>query len=374
MVAVSIAFAGPLLEPLNIPGIGCHFFGESTTGKPTALIVASSVWSSPKFMMAWRTTLNGLEIQAANRSSTLQPVDESHEVEPKVLDPSVYMLLNGVSKARMNRDTSPREILRWRACVLSSGERSIETHQTAAGIDHKVGQTVRMIDIPVALGTHGLFSHLHGYNTGAEFSDALRAAAATHYGHAAPRFIGQLIKNFAGLSLSTRLPDTLKNFGNDLNAQDTRVARSFALAALAGELAIEWRIIPWQTRSALLAAVEIFRYWRATQPQSEKNKEHVQILDGARDFLETRAADFSDADWLPQHDPLSGKLINPEPVIHDRAGYWKEIGGRRIYLFNAEGLKRASSGFGTRKAAEVLDAAGALIDKDSGKRTKKVWI
>jgi putative DNA primase/helicase len=324
-------------------------------------------------MMAWRTTLNGLEIQAACRSSTLLPVDESHEVEPKVLDPSVYMLLNGVSKARMNRDTSPREILRWFACVLSSGERSIETHQTSAGIDHKIGQTVRMIDVPVATGPHGLFQDLHGYTNGGEFSDALRNAGAAHHGHAAPAFIECLIKNYLSLSLSTRLADTLQNFGNDLNAQDKRVARTFALAGLAGELAIDWGILPWPPRSALLAAVEIFNHWRATQPKSDKSKEHTQILDGARDFIEGSGADFSDAEWVPQHD-VHGKLINPEPVIRDRAGYWKEIGGKRIYLFNVKGLKRASSGFGTRKAAEVLDDAGALVEKDAGKRTKKTWI
>jgi len=43
-------------------------------------------------------------------------------------------------------------------------------------------------------------------------------------------------------------------------------------------------------------------------------------------------------------------------------------------LFNAAGLKRASSGFGVRKAIEVLTEAGAIIDHDPGKSAKKCWI
>ena len=61
-------------------------------------------------------------------------------------------------------------------------------------------------------------------------------------------------------------------------------------------------------------------------------------------------------------------------MIHERAGYWKEINGTRIHCFNAEGLQRASSGFGQRKVVEVLEAAGALVDRDSGKHTKAIWI
>ncbi len=373
ILALSCAFAGPLLEPLNIPGLGIHFFGDSTTGKSTSLAVAASAWGPEKFMISWRTTINGLEIQAASRSSTLIPVDESHQVDPKALDASVYMLLNGTAKARMNKDTSPREIEHWRACVLSSGERSIETHQTNAKIEHKVGQTVRIIDVPVVTGPHGLFADIHDAKNGAEFSDALRDAAAKHYGHTGPLFIRRLIKNYAGLALPARLAAVLKQFGNDLSAQDARVARSFAVAALAGELAIGWGILPWKPRAALIAAVEIFNHWKTTQPQSAKSKEAVQLIKGVNGFIESRDADFSNADWAPQLDQHE-RTVNAEPVIHDRAGYWKEKNGKRIYCFNVEGLKRASVGFGARKAAEILDEVGALVDKDPGKRTKKIWI
>jgi len=374
IVALSCAFAGPLLEPLNIPGLGIHFFGDSTTGKSTSLAVAASVWGSEKFMISWRTTVNGLEIQAASRSSTLIPVDESHQVDAKTLDASVYMLLNGMGKSRMRQDTSAREIAHWYACVLSSGERSIETHQTAAKIDHKVGQIVRITDVPVAIGPLGLFEDIHESKNAADFSGALRDAAARHYGHAGPMFVSYLIENYKNLGLSARLAKVIEEFGTNLSAQDARVARSFAVIALAGELAIEWAILPWEPGSVTNAAVDIYNYWRSTQPQSAKSKETAQLIAAVKAFIETRDADFSNADWMPEYDEDSGRIINPEPVIRERAGYRKEINDNRVYCFNVEGLKRASSNFGARKAAEILDAAGALVEKDPGKKTKKIWI
>jgi putative DNA primase/helicase len=371
IVALSCAFAGPLLEPLNIPGLGIHYFGDSTTGKSTSLAVSASPWGPAKFMISWRTTVNGLEIQAVSRSSTLIPVDESHQVDAKNLDASVYMLLNGTAKARMNKDTSAREIEHWYACVLSSGERSIETHQTTAKIDHKVGQTVRIIDVPVATGLHGLFNDIHDAKNGAEFADALRDAAAKHYGHAGPLFIQKFIDNYSKLQLSAGLSGLQTAFGNNLNAQDARVARSFAIVALAGELAIEWGVLPWEKGTVLTAAVKIFNHWKSTQPQSSKSKETVQVLKAVRDFIQTYGACFSNIDWTPVHDANTGRILNAETVIHERAGYWKEIDEKRIYLFTSKGLDKASGGFGTRKAAEVLDSNGALVEKAAGRRSKK---
>src|SRR5262249_16728972 len=101
VLGLSCAFAGPLLEPLNIPGLGIHYFGVSTTGKSTALAVAASAWGQEKFAISWSATINGLEAAAMNRSSTLLVLDESHQVDPKVLDGGVT---NQCSLSIMPRD------------------------------------------------------------------------------------------------------------------------------------------------------------------------------------------------------------------------------------------------------------------------------
>jgi putative DNA primase/helicase len=76
IVAVSLALAGPLLEPIGLDGGGLHLRGASSQGKSTLQRVAVSVWGSPGFMHSWRATANGLEGVAAACNGTLLALDE----------------------------------------------------------------------------------------------------------------------------------------------------------------------------------------------------------------------------------------------------------------------------------------------------------
>ena len=66
--AVSAAFAGPLLRPLNVEGGGFHLVGTSSTGKSTLQWVAGSVCGGGHptrgFLRSWRFTQNALEAMA----------------------------------------------------------------------------------------------------------------------------------------------------------------------------------------------------------------------------------------------------------------------------------------------------------------------
>jgi Superfamily II helicase and inactivated derivatives len=62
VLAVSLAFAGALFEPMQIEGGGLHLRGASSRGKSTILRAAVSVWGSPKFLQSWRATSNGLDV------------------------------------------------------------------------------------------------------------------------------------------------------------------------------------------------------------------------------------------------------------------------------------------------------------------------
>jgi putative DNA primase/helicase len=368
IVATSCGFVGPLLQWLNIPGTGFHFYGDSTTGKSTALMVPVSIWGAPRFLLSWRSTINGQEAQASKHSATFLALDESHQVDPKVLDAGVYMLANGVAKARMTREIISGEVRQWRVSLLSSGERSIESHLNTAQITHKAGQSVRIVDLPVR-GKFGLFDALHEAANGREFADQLRDNAAKCYGHAGPAFISRLIAELPCLDLPGRLSKTVSAFSHDLNPQESRVAQVCALSALAGELAVEWNIVPWKKDDATRAAVKLFSHWRHVQPQSASSIEHAQILRQVSDFI-NRYGDsrFSNINWAAITDKY-GKVINEEPLIRERCGYWEESDdeeGGRVYLFNSGGLHEASSGFDFERVLDALDEAGAFTEKGTG--------
>ncbi len=200
ITGLSFSFVGPLLELLNIPGIAIHYFGDSTSGKTSAQFLAASTWGSPRFLLTWSGTVNGLESQASSRSSTLTLLDESHLIDPRQLDAGIYLLLNGVAKSRMARDATAKSIARWFAAILSSGERSTQAHLTTKTTDHKAGQGVRMIDVPV-IARYGIFDSLHNWASAKEFAENLKEAAAQDYGHAGPLFVEYLINNKANLDL-----------------------------------------------------------------------------------------------------------------------------------------------------------------------------
>jgi len=54
--AISAGFAGPLLEKCNGESGGFHYFGDSSTGKSTALEAACSIWGSKSFKRSWRAS------------------------------------------------------------------------------------------------------------------------------------------------------------------------------------------------------------------------------------------------------------------------------------------------------------------------------
>jgi putative DNA primase/helicase len=373
MVGLSLAFAGPLLDLLNIPGVALHFYGDSTSGKTTTQFVSVSVWGSPKFLLTWSGTVNGLESQAASRSSTLTALDESQLIEAKQLDNGIYLLLNGISKNRMNRDSSAKAIVRWSPAILSSGENSTQAGVTTKTTDHKAGQSVRMIDVPV-VAKQGVFNVLHNGCSAKEFAENLKAAAAEDYGFAGPSFVEYLIKNRVALSLRERLVKasaTLNN-GDSLSAQEGRVLRSFALVALAGELAIEAGILPWEPGSAQTGAKELFTTWRATQPRSATSREHAQILKKISEFIEAHIdSRFSNIDWTPSINKYGS--VDEPPVVYNRAGYWEEIGNKKIVLFTSGGLREATQGFDFSRVLRAIEEAGALYNTGSGgEKAKRV--
>ena len=151
VLALCVAFAGPVLALVGAESGGLHLIGDSSTGKTTALQAAASVWGGDGFRRSWRTTANGLEGAAALFNDSLLALDEISECDPRDVGEVVYMLGNGRGKQRASRMGAARAVHRWRSSILSTGERSIATSMLDAGQRVKAGQAVRLLDIPVQL-------------------------------------------------------------------------------------------------------------------------------------------------------------------------------------------------------------------------------
>ncbi len=103
VLALSTAFAGPLVDLVSGEGGGLNLFGQSSRGKTTALKAAASVWgrgaSDPGFVRSWRSTANAAEATAAIVTDTCLCLDEIGVAEGRDAAAAVYQLASGVGKA-----------------------------------------------------------------------------------------------------------------------------------------------------------------------------------------------------------------------------------------------------------------------------------
>lgn len=354
VLALSAAFAGPVLARCNAESGGIHLIGDSSTGKTTAIEAACSVWGGPNFKRSWRTTSNGLEGAAALFNDSLLALDEISECDPRQVGEVVYMLGNGRGKQRAGRTGSARPVMRWRSSVLSTGERSIATTMTEGGHRVKAGQSVRLLDVP-AQRTHGAWDNLHQFDTGTAFSDELKLQAATHYGHAGRAFLEKLTRDHED-SFSDAL-DTIKAMpafqtpGGE--GQAKRAAGRFAMLALAGELATTYGVTGWAEGDAIKAAAVGFEAWLSLRGGSAQgNSERGQIMERISSFIERHGdSRFSDADNTDAQHAL---------LVRDRAGWWRNAGEGRTYLFTADGLREALKGFDFNRALDALQETGVI--------------
>ena len=363
VLALCVAFAGPVLALVGAESGGLHLIGDSSTGKTTALQAAASVWGGDGFRRSWRTTANGLEGAAALFNDSLLALDEISECDPRDVGEVVYMLGNGRGKQRASRMGAARAVHRWRSSILSTGERSIATSMLDAGQRVKAGQAVRLLDIPVQR-RFGAWDELHHHSCGPAFSDALKRAALLQYGTAGRAFLEKLTRD------GTAHTDQLESIKNQLmqgvasgDGQPARAAARLAVLALAGELATRYGITNWQEGDAIQAAMVGFEAWKAGRGEVGGNAEQDQITQAVLAFIERHGdSRFSDATG-----PFDERV---QTMVRDRAGWWQSTGEGMEYLFTTDGLHEALKGFDFGRALESLRSAQLLVAPATGVKSK----
>lgn len=381
ILAVCAALAGPLLTLLDADGGGFHLLGDSSSGKSIALAVAASVWGKPRdFLRTWNATSTGLEGVATLRNDTLLVLDEIGEAKPQDVGGIIYALGNGTGRQRGKVSGLPRQVQKWRVMVLSSGELTMGKHMESAGMRSKAGQELRLLDVPT-YRRYGAYDDLHGLElahdqasedgrkgAGRAFADTLKRATAQHYGHLGPAFVEQLVQRAgiatadAGADLEAVFAELRQGFPIG-TGQDARAAARFAVAALAGELAIQGELLPWAQGTAIAAMHELFAAWAEFRGRGQS--EDAKILRAVSTFIDRHAARFANVDGTD-----SG-------AVHDRAGWYRAHGDGRLYLFTAQALADAAQGFDMRRVLACLDNAGAIAERDNdrdGRLTKRVRV
>ena len=367
--AISTAFAPTLSNILGEDSGGFHFRGASSSGKTTALKLAASVWGKPDaYSRLWRSTTNGLEGLAALHNDGLLILDELSQMDPKEAGEAAYLLANGQGKTRATRHGTVRPSARWSLFFLSAGEESLTALMTRAGQKTNAGQEIRLADIEADAGFNmGIFEKLHEQANPATMALTLKESASRYYGAVGLAWLHKVVSHRQ--QIAEVLFKDVQQFVDgitlpDFSGQILRVARRFALVAVAGELATQYGLTGWCEGEATYAAHICFRAWLDAFGW-HGNREDRTILSQVRAFFESHGASRFDSAQNPNGER-----------IHNRAGFYRTAdNGDREYLVLSEVFnKEICDGYDPKVVARVLVNAEWLQPSRNGTVSQKLRV
>jgi putative DNA primase/helicase len=364
--SISCGFAAPLMQQVNVPSGGFHWLGFSQSGKTTLLSAASSVIGMAHlgegYVRSWRGTDNAMEAVAAAHNDSLLPLDEMSQAPPKDVAQMSYQFGNGGGKSRMKADGSMRHTYTWRTLILSTGEETPEDKIKQAGQEANAGVTVRLASIPAVAGKLGVFDTIHEFASAKELADHLRSASRKYYGTALRAFITEYIgrKDAYNETIIERCNTFMQRHlkGKDAAGQAWSVCHRFALVAVAGELATEFGILPWDKGDATRAADTCFAAWSEERGHLGLEEEE-KIITAFRTYIGayqmSRFLDLDDRDAR---------------IVTEMVGYKRSEVGRTDFYILPEQMSKVLPGMNVKNAMKMMDAQGFLV-REKRRETQK---
>lgn len=353
-LALGTALAAPLLSKIHEAGGGFHIYGNSRDGKTTAALVALSVWGQPESLkMAWKGTGYGFDNIALASNDNLLVLDEIGQAKAHVVSDTAYSVLDGKSKIQGAKEGGNREITDWRILLFSTGEYALDAYMAKNGKEWEAGQAVRLPSIPAGK-QYGIYETLHGFPTGAALSDYLLDHMAQQHGTAGRAWLAK-IQSLAPETISAARDAYLPP---NLNGQALTVARRFALAAAALELASEITGLPAGVGAAGIQ--QCFEDW--LEENGTGSREEKKLVETLIDFIQQ----YGDSPRFVSWD-------NAMQTDRNHAGYKRENlddGIMRYWIIKPVFANEIAKGKELPKAAATLFKQGWLVERYEGDKMR----
>lgn len=378
MLAICTALTGVVLPIANLSNkddfLIIYLYGKSGSGKSTILGASASVWNNHEFVHK-RHSSNGQEAHLVKSNHMVYIADELGDNSQEVLN-NIYFLSNGAGKETMNADRSAREVLHWCCFDLMAGEASLKSLRKNPLNN---GEIIRCIEIEsVASEARGVFDrfpddierdrevkrqeldalpcpadktsddwenekkaqidlisdnwvkscfNFHAYGTaGAEFAQAvaddIHKVGLAQYSKSIQAYMNEFVRvatKKAGLKWRQRL--------------ERRVLSNFSKIAVAGELAIQYGILPWKEGDAFGAVCDCFDLWlNGSETPASKNR---ALVDGFLNDLVSNKANYQEYEYnrlIPNETKTVGIEARPPLGL---AGAFFRVDGGKIAIYSA---------------------------------------
>jgi hypothetical protein len=370
ILALGVAFVGPLRLITPVESLAFQLTGPGGTGKSTVGVVASSIWGQRRLGGrphplgggdAWNNTLANLERVLASRNHTFLFLDEAHLARPQDIVAAIFSICEGQGRGRYN------ETRRWQwfAPMFSTSNNSVAEILAKAREPADRAAFDRLIDVPLPEGKFGAFENLHGSDTIGDFVLRLKAICDENYGVVGRRWVLKILRELAEDSgelaswLKARRSYFIRQGRKNVSADSRheRVISHFATVYVALRLANRYDLLTLPqggTRDALLACLA----------------DHLTVTDGAADRLVARSPLGLLKTYVQKNrDNFAILDGTPLPKGHNHAtcpGYAYQAAGRQWFGFPNAVVESVVGGRGPLSAlCHQLDTSG-LIKKAGG--------
>lgn len=141
---LAASFASAILEPCGLLPFFVHAWGGTETGKTVGLMVAASVWASPKlgdYITTFNSTTVGQEMTAGFLNSLPMCIDELQIQSSsgiKDFDKMIYQLTEGVGRTRGAKLGGLQRQTTWKNCIITNGEHPISNENSGGGAVNRI--------------------------------------------------------------------------------------------------------------------------------------------------------------------------------------------------------------------------------------------
>ncbi|MDU6115399.1 MAG: DUF927 domain-containing protein [Paeniclostridium sordellii] len=171
-IGLSAVVLGYVGEELSLDTQIVHLYGNSTTGKSTALKLAISLFGYPDvkksgLFSTYNATENALIKQLEGIKGVPFAFDEISMSKTKNFTDMIYKISNGVDKARLNKNSEQVKKEPWLTTIMSNGEKSL-----VGSANKNAGIHVRVLEFESIMWTKS-----------SEHSERINSVILDNYGH-----------------------------------------------------------------------------------------------------------------------------------------------------------------------------------------------
>ena len=322
--AILVSLTSPALKLLGEEGGFFHYVGSTSIGKSTILNIAKSVWGFVD-LGSFRATDNNLESLCKNSNDGVTFLDEIDEIEGDALHRTIYMLANGVTKGRADRNGDAKAVTHFTVLAQSTGEIGLEAKLAEKKIQAKGGQLIRMAELDAnrgkGLNTFDVLNINPDTNklfiTGREQAEYLKTHARENCGVVIDSFLKAVvpnIENYIGMLKEAKSKWLERKLRGTEGVEVTRMAKRFSSIFATGAIAVQFGIIPHSIEEIEECIDAIFTNWLERFGGDCSHELKMIKADLRKLCMEQQHSRFQNA-----HPTEDEKLILPK----DKAGYWK---------------------------------------------------